>query len=86
MHRLVRDGLIEMYWHSSRETQSVTGPISVPVDTPMTQAQIQDALVDDARWRPPDGTHGRPWVETPHVYFVATGEGEQAHREWRSVY
>jgi hypothetical protein len=106
MRRLLADGLIEMYWHSSRDpaspeedqqvraelerrlrklgsAQSVTGPVGVPVETSMTQAQIQEALGDDAWWRPPEGAAGRPWFETPHVYFLATDHGKRTHRERR---
>ena len=65
--------------------QKVTGPVGVPVDTPMSSAQIGEALADDTSWRPPEGLGGRPWFETPHVYFVATEEGTRTFRALRST-
>ena len=65
--------------------QKVTGPVGVPVDTPMSSAQIGEALADDTSWRPPEGLGGRPWFETPHVYFVATEEGTRTYRALRST-
>jgi hypothetical protein len=63
----------------------VIGPVGVPVDTPMSSAQIEDALAEDTSWRPPEGVGGRPWFETPHVYFVATEQGTRIYRARRSM-
>lgn len=75
---------LERRFRNLGSTQSVTGPVGVPVETPMTSAQVQDSLADDARWRPPEGADGRPWFETPHVYFVATESGRRAYQSRRS--
>ena len=66
-------------------SQTTTGPVGVPVDTPMTPAEIGDALADETSWRPRDGVGGRPWFETPQVYFIATEKGTRTYRARRST-
>jgi hypothetical protein len=61
-------------------SQPLTGPVGVPVDTPMSPVEIRDALADDTSWRPPEGVGDRPWFETPHVYFMATKQGTRTYR------
>src|SRR5438552_11511903 len=70
---------LERRFRNMGSTQSVAGPVGVPIDTPMTAADVKGSLADDARWRPPQGAGGRPWFETPHVYFAATESGRREY-------
>jgi len=71
---------LERRMRAMGSSQPLTGPVGVPVDTPMSPAEIRDALADDTSWRPPAGVGDRPWFETPHVYFMATEQGTRSYR------